>query len=66
MTGIGGLAAFVQEISRGVGPERPTQPRSPDIERVSQANTPQKRLMEVPTSPPTGNLPRGSLLDLRA
>jgi hypothetical protein len=61
------IAAFTQEISRSIGPSRSEPTRPPEAPRIDVASTsPQKRLLEVPASPPPGNLPRGSLLDLRA
>lgn len=65
MAGIERIAVFVQEVSRHVGPVRPMEPAPVEVQRVAQTALPQKRLMEVPASPPAGTLPRGSLLDLR-
>jgi hypothetical protein len=63
------IAAFTQDISRsiGIGSPRVDPMRQMELPRVDVASaSPQKRLLEVPASPPAGNLPRGSLLDLRA
>jgi hypothetical protein len=61
------IAAFTQEISRSIGSSRTESARPPEAPRIEQTSfAPQKRLLEVPASPPPANLPRGSLLDLRA
>jgi len=61
------IAAFTQEISRSIGALRAEPMRQMELPRVDVASAlPQKRLLELPSSLPSGNLPRGSLLDLRA
>lgn len=73
MIAMNSLAAFTQDVTRtaGIGggprdvsPVRPANPVEPA--RAASPAAPQDRTLgTLPATPPSGPLPRGSLLDLR-